>query len=1729
MTIFETLFGKGRHSNAPTVGTGQRGQKKKHPALLLFLIKFYSFTWLTKILTLPFRYFSVNVSKKFITISFPFLEKKKPEIKTPVLTPPEPYKIAKTYFVYILRSLKNGKFYIGTTEDLYGNFKRHNDGGHITTFDFRPFELIYYEASVNYFDAKDREKYFRSPAGEKFLKKRLHRFLIHHPVSRIQRILKIATFVSVQILILFIPTLVAILYAPQQTIAAWFNENWNYRVSLTITHNAVVTNNKVKFDIDTATLITNGQMQADCGDSRFTDQNGKLLPYYLDTAGGACNGASTDYYVLIPTVNNGTTVIYHYYGNPSAPNGTTTTQLSYETLSPSGGAASAGSEEKGPGPIGYWKFDENGDNTCKDGARDACDSSANGNDLSNIDAVWKTSDMCISGSCFEFLGISIGSQLTRPDDNDFDFAASESFSMAGWFHHAPISSGTDIIIARHSAVLGGEGGFKIYMDSDGDIVCGIDDDNSWGPDASAGTTNANYDDNQWHHFECVKNGTSSLTLYIDGQQVNQNASISSIGSLANSHVFIIGSQNDGGGAWKGFLDEIKVYRYARTAAQVKVDAQRGAASIESATVLGQASTNFLNQGLVGYWKMDETSAWTNDCSTQSITDSSGNGKHGISCPSSAGPLGTAQGKFGYAGDFGGSPEYVQIDNPELPTEDFTYSFWMKPSQASGVHYILAIAASPPDDYLAIDLTDGQMSLTFAGSTFTNTTPIVAGRFYHVVFTRKDGVITSYVDAARQEFTTQVSYIPDLNNCAMIIGDETQDCPPNPSGLSYEGILDDIRIYNRALSFAEVRALYNWAPGPVLHYKFDENTGTTSVFDTSGNGETGTLTNFTSRSWAIGKYGSALAFNGSNQYISVTTPNMPTNDFTATAWVRTTASNATILQSSDGNGGAEFRLTVGMNADAGTIGVDLDDNPVSDTATLINDNKWHHIATTRNDSLVNIFIDGVFSSSGTSNITLDFTEGLGTPCELLIGVNNINNCTDSLGNYFQGNIDDIRIYNYSRNQAQIIEDMNGGHPVGGSPVGSQLIYTKFDEQNGNTINNAGFGSSTYNGTNTGAVWLPNTKCKSNSCIHFDTTTDNIGFIDIPDVDSVASMSASLWINPQALATTRSIVSKINTSPSNNFAVVTDSSNSDELRIYIASSTSDTSNYFLTSNFDLSANSWQYLSFVYDGTLPAANRIKVFKNGRQVSGSVVGTIPSVTTTSSSSLLRLGDDEGTTHTSLLMYLDEFKFYIGALTQDQLLIDYNMGSAVNFNTGASLEASQSADAAGNPPVGYWNLDEGSGLTAKDISGNGNDGTITIPKNPTYVPGKFGSAVNLLGAATFVDMGNPTTLRLGAPITLSGWVYPTSFSATQYIIRKRESGAFAGRYELFVDTNGKANFSVNQSGNTPTTLTGSTTLSLNKWNFVAATLVNSTAQRIYLNGIQDGFTAVTQGITTSTGSFTIGVSGTTNSGIVDEVKLFNYVRTPAQIAYDYNRGAPIGWWKFDECQGETAYNASLIPDLNGIIDPNASGNTASGNCTSGTATHMWNDGANGKFYGSLGFDAIDDIVTITNSNSIDMDGGLSEGLTLAAWVYVNSDGENDNGHIVAKSDTTFIKVSGESGGRVTIDGSLDLSTDATVSVNSAITTGAWHHIALSWTNDSDDEITLWIDGQSRGTSTNGVGPPSSDTTNLFIGNRSAEDRTFDGQIDDVRVYNYELSASQLRKTVNEGSGVRFGPQTGFP
>jgi putative endonuclease len=88
-----------------------------------------------------------------------------------------PLETTKMFYVYVLQSKRDGKWYTGYTNDLRKRFKEHNLNKMYSTKGRGPFLLIYYGACLNQQDTTAREKYLKTGMGKRFLKNRLKHFL----------------------------------------------------------------------------------------------------------------------------------------------------------------------------------------------------------------------------------------------------------------------------------------------------------------------------------------------------------------------------------------------------------------------------------------------------------------------------------------------------------------------------------------------------------------------------------------------------------------------------------------------------------------------------------------------------------------------------------------------------------------------------------------------------------------------------------------------------------------------------------------------------------------------------------------------------------------------------------------------------------------------------------------------------------------------------------------------------------------------------------------------------------------------------------------------------------------------------------------------------------------------------------------------------------------------------------------------------------------------------------------------------------------------------------------------------------------------------------------------------------------------------------------------------------------------------------------------------------------
>ena len=79
------------------------------------------------------------------------------------------------WYVYVLKSSKNGRLYTGSTNNLERRLEEHSSGKSVYTRTTRPYQLVYQEELTDELEARRRERFLKSGKGREFLQSRLDR------------------------------------------------------------------------------------------------------------------------------------------------------------------------------------------------------------------------------------------------------------------------------------------------------------------------------------------------------------------------------------------------------------------------------------------------------------------------------------------------------------------------------------------------------------------------------------------------------------------------------------------------------------------------------------------------------------------------------------------------------------------------------------------------------------------------------------------------------------------------------------------------------------------------------------------------------------------------------------------------------------------------------------------------------------------------------------------------------------------------------------------------------------------------------------------------------------------------------------------------------------------------------------------------------------------------------------------------------------------------------------------------------------------------------------------------------------------------------------------------------------------------------------------------------------------------------------------------------------------
>jgi prepilin-type N-terminal cleavage/methylation domain-containing protein len=209
---------------------------------------------------------------------------------------------------------------------------------------------------------------------------------------------------------------------------------------------------------------------------------------------------------------------------------------------------------------------------------------------------------------------------------------------------------------------------------------------------------------------------------------------------------------------------------------------------------------------------------------------------------------------------------------------------------------------------------------------------------------------------------------------------------------------------------------------------------------------------------------------------------------------------------------------------------------------------------------------------------------------------------------------------------------------------------------------------------------------------------------------------------------------------------------------------------------------------------------------------------------------------------------------------------------------------------VGYWPMDEGSGSSTIDASGNGNGGTWngTTTNGSYYTGGKVGPSAGVFnGSNDYVNVPDNASLDFSGtqPFTISAWVYQAVTTSYAPVITKGNSGGSPYNYALITNsTNPQARFNIyNGSAHGPN---ASGMETLNAWHLWTGTFDGAT-MTLYVDGVLSG-TPLNISSTlpiSNTNALQMGRNASAQAwnGDIDDVRIYNRALSAAEIAALYN------------------------------------------------------------------------------------------------------------------------------------------------------------------------------------------------------------------------------------------------------
>jgi len=198
----------------------------------------------------------------------------------------------------------------------------------------------------------------------------------------------------------------------------------------------------------------------------------------------------------------------------------------------------------------------------------------------------------------------------------------------------------------------------------------------------------------------------------------------------------------------------------------------------------------------------------------------------------------------------------------------------------------------------------------------------------------------------------------------------------------------------------------------------------------------------------------------------------------------------------------------------------------------------------------------------------------------------------------------------------------------------------------------------------------------------------------------------------------------------------------------------------------------------------------------------------------------------------------------------------------------------------GWWKMNEGTGTTAADSSGNGNTGTLT--GGPTWSSGIASNAVVLDGVNDYVNVGDSATLENNATFTFAAWINPDQFfsSRDNYLMHKEK----VLRWGFLSATSRQPTVDIGSGSGNPGwqgASTSSTQINSNEWTHLSVTYTNSTV-KFYVNGLLTDSITKTYTMGSNNKAYSLSTATQAFDGKLDDVRYYNRALSDSEVSQVY-------------------------------------------------------------------------------------------------------------------------------------------------------------------------------------------------------------------------------------------------------